>query len=665
MKKMKPKLNMAALFLCATALMTACTPSDEKPESAQAVEKTNLNGPQDAKEVEAYADSLFAEVMKKHNVNGSNFAVVKDGKVLVNKGYGYADKEKKTPVDKNTVFQIGSVTKTFTGLAANQLADQGKIDLNEDIQKYLGGMKIPNKTDKKLTMFDLLTYRTGVDFPDITSYYSPENAFKDIPMKQFLLDHMPTVVRPPGEAYTYDNFGFMLAGYAIENVSGMTFNQYMDKNVFKPLGMNSTSTRLTPELNNRMAAHYDMAGALIPMDWGSTTDGPQGSIISTSEDMAKYLTMLLQKGKYGDQQLVSEKTAEQMFTYQVVADKSIPQTTVGGFEGYRNELANGQHVVIKGGNVTGHQSLIVLVPEKNTAFYMSYNHESVLMSMDVYEAFMDHYFPEAKTLEKPVYVNLDEKDAEKYLGLYENTRFMFLKSKFSYADGKLQMETGNGKHTFKMITPLLFEDESGNKLAFKKDHRGSIEYFYYNTLEGPHFVSDSQKIHGKQPFSDVAEGSKYKSFIDDLHALDIMGAKSGSRFEPQATMTQSEFADVLLRAQGWYAIPWAFADMKKQLQTGFPSFDPNAITTRQTAAVMIQALKGLKPASKVQLSGQTDASAVEAVTALVSQGVIDPDTTVQADGSVDFRSNQPLLRQEAAALLDKAFGHYALPLPIK
>ncbi len=279
---------------------------------------------------------------------------------------------------------------------------------------------------------------------------------------------------------------------------------------------------------------------------------------------------------------------------------------------------------------------------------------------------MDHYFPRTETPEKPVYVPLDEKDAEKYVGLYQNTRFLFLKSKFSYADGKLLMETGApGKHIFKMITPLLFEDESGNKLAFKKDHRGSIEYFYYDSLEGNHFGADSQKIHRKQPFPDVAEGSKYKSFIDDLHALDIMGAKSGSRFEPQASMTQSEFADVLFRAHGWHGIPWSIDSTKKQMITGLPSFDPNAVITRQTAAVMIQNLKALKPASKVRLSGQMDAWAVEAVVALVSQGVIDPDTTVQADGTVDFRSNQPLLRQEAAALLDKVFGHYALPLPIK
>ena len=146
--------------------------------------------------------------MKKYNTVGSNFAVVADGKVLLSKGYGYADKEKKIPVDKDTVFQIGSVTKTFTALAAMQLVDKGKIDLRGDIQKYLGGVKIPNKTGKKLTMYDLLTYATGFESPDISSYYSPEYVNKNFPIKDFVKSHMSAVVRPPGEAYVYDNLGF-------------------------------------------------------------------------------------------------------------------------------------------------------------------------------------------------------------------------------------------------------------------------------------------------------------------------------------------------------------------------------------------------------------------------------------------------------------------------
>lgn len=108
----------------------------------------SLEGPRDTKELEAFADSVFSDVMKKYNTVGSNFAVVGDGKVLLSKGYGYADKEKKIPVDKDTVFQIGSVTKQFTALAAMQMVDKGKIDLRGDIQKYLGGLKIPNKTGK-------------------------------------------------------------------------------------------------------------------------------------------------------------------------------------------------------------------------------------------------------------------------------------------------------------------------------------------------------------------------------------------------------------------------------------------------------------------------------------------------------------------------------------
>ncbi|QOS98392.1 serine hydrolase [Brevibacterium sp. JNUCC-42] len=657
MKKMTRNTNLAVLLL-STLVFTTCTP----PISVSALESSapatsSLHGPQDSKEVEAFADQILADKMKKFNVNGSNFVVVKDGKVVVNKGYGYADKEKKTPVDKNTVFQIASVSKTFTALAAMQLVEQGKMNLNHDIQEYLGGLKVPNQTGKPLTLNHLLTYTSGVDLPDITTYVSPEFIDKDIPMKEFLVDHMPTVVRTPGEAYTYDNFGYLLAGYAVENVSGIPFAQYMDKKIFKPLGMNSTSARFTPELLARMATHYKPTGEAHETYGHAPTDGPQGSIISTGDDMSKYMIMQLQKGTFENKQIISKKSMDQMHTYQVFAEKSIPMTTVGGFEGYFNNLMNGQHVVLKGGSMPGHQSLMVLLPEKNVGLFMSYNNDT-MMSLEVYEAFMDHYYPQKTP--KSTYVPLNEKDAKKYLGIYQNTRLFFLKSKFSYANGNLLMETGtNGKHTLKMINPLLFEDEAGNKLAFKKNHKGNIEYFYYSNPESLDFVSDAQKMHMKQPFSDVPANSKYKSYIDNLHAFGIMGAKSGNTFDPQGTMTQAEFANTLFRAHGWYGVASVIDENKQKMIEGIPNFDANAPITRQTAAVMIQNLKQVKPAAKITLTGQTDTWAVDAIRALISTGIVDPDTKVNQDGSVDFRSKQPLLRQEASALLDKAFGYYS------
>ncbi|GGA09576.1 hypothetical protein GCM10008018_63910 [Paenibacillus marchantiophytorum] len=668
MHKMTRNLSLATLLLSST-IFTACSAQDPTttPNNAvsQPTTKVSAKGPQDSKEIEAFIDPVFAEKMKKYNVNGSNFVVVKDGKVLVNKGYGYADKEKKTLVDKDTVFQIASVSKTFTALAALQLAEKGKIDLKHDITEYLGGMKVPNKTNKPLTMYDMLTYTAGFDYPDKSLITGPEYVNQVIPMKEFMTEHMPTVVRTPGEAYTYDNFAFLLAGYAVETVSGIPFPQYMEKNVFKPLGMNSTNSRFTPELLARMATHYGADGAPHPAIGVAPTDGPQGSILSTGEDMAKYLIMFQQQGTFDGKEIVSKKTIEQMQTYSVFADKSIPMTTVGGFEGYRNDLMNGHHVVLKGGNMPGHQSLVVLLPEKNTAFYMSYNNDT-MMSLEVLEAFMNHYFPDERTSKKSTYIPLSASDATKYVGSYQNTRFYALKSNFTYADGNLLMETGtSGKHTLKMVNSLLFEDESGNKLAFKKDHKDQIEYFYYTNPNSLDFGSDSRKVHAKPAFADVPNDSIYKTYIDNLHSFDVISAKSGNLFEPRGTMTQGEFMDVALLANGWHIFNDTLADNKAMIESGVPGFDRNAPITRQIAAVMIQILKQAKPATDIKLTGDTDSWAVDAITALVSQGIIDPDTKVKADGSVDFRSKQPLLRQEASALLDLAFGYYALPIKNK
>lgn len=654
MKKKTRKLSIIALLL-STAVFTACS----APVSTNA---TSSKGSFNGKEIEAFADPIFAQKMKEYNVNGSNFVVVKDGRVLVNKGYGYADKEKKTLVDKNTVFQIASVSKTFTALAALQLVEQGKMELDHDINAYLGGMKVPNETETPLTLRSMLSYTTGFDYPDKANFVAPEYVDQDIPMKKFMTEHMPTVVRTPGEAYTYDNFAFLLAGYAIENVSGTPFYKYMENHVFKPLGMNSTSARFTPELLARMATHYGPDGNPHPTFGHAPTDGPQGSILSTGEDMAKYLTLFQQQGSVNGKQIISKETTKMMQTYSVFANELLPMTTIGGFEGYRNDLMNGYHVVLKGGNMPGHQSLIVLLPEENTAFYMSYNNDT-MMSLDIYEALMDHYFPEKKAPETPTYLPLPASEAIKYTGTYLNTRFYFLKSNFTYADGNLIMETGtSGTHTLRMINPLLFVDESGNKLAFKKDHKDQIEYFYYTNPNSPDFVSDARKVHTKPAFADVPKENAYKSYIDNLYSLDVISAKSGNHFDPQGTMTQGEFMDALILAHGWYGFPHLIEGNKELTKQGIPGFDRSAVITRQVAAVMIQNLKQAKKASEITLKGDTDVWAADAITALVSQGIVDPDTKVNDDGSVDFRSKKPLLRQEASALLDLAFGYYTLPI---
>ncbi|WP_430203707.1 serine hydrolase [Paenibacillus lautus] len=632
--------------------------------SSAALSASFHNGPSDTQELLRFADPLFADKMKKYNVVGSNFVVVKDGKVLVNKGYGYANKEQQIPVDSQTVFQIASISKTFTALAAMQLVDEGKINLKHNIEEYLGGLKIPNRTGKPLTMFDLLTYTSGVDMPDITTYTSPEYVKQDIPTRDFLEKHMPTVVRPPGEAYVYDNFGFLLAGYAVENMSGMRFDQYMKKNIFEPLGMKSTSVRFTPDLLARMASHYSPTGEFQPLYGHAPTDGPQGSILSTGEDMANYLLMQLQNGKYGDNQLVSPQSLKQMHTYQTYAEPSVPIATVG-FEGYYKELMNGHHVVLKGGNMPGHSSLMVLIPEKNTGIYMSYNNDTN-MSLEIYDEFMDHYFPETASNPKPVFVELSKEEAKSYTGLYQNTRVHSIRTRFAYENGRLTMEDSTtGKHTLKKINDLLFQDELGNKVTFKKGANGQIQYFYYTSQIGLGVVGESQKMEVTSPFADVPASSKYKTHIDNLHTLGLIQGIGGNRFDPHGTITQGQFADLLIRSHGWYMFPDMIDANQQQMIKGIPGYNRSKPLTRQVAAVMIQNLKQLQVDTKVTLTDSTDPWAIEAIQALIGSGVIDPDTRIQKDGSVNFRSKQLLLRQEACALLDKAFNYYTLPLASK
>lgn len=673
MKWNNQKLKTAFLLVTTGALATVTLmgngPLMTKTSAAAGVSPAGLsasihNGPADIQELLKFADPLFADKMKKFNVVGSNFVVVKDGKVLVNKGYGYADKEKQIPVDSRTVFQMASISKTFTALAAMQLVDQGKINLNYNIEEYLGGLKIPNKTGKPLTMFDLLTYTSGVDKPDITTYVSPEYVKQDISTRDFLEKHMPTVVRPPGEAYTYDNFAFLLAGYAVENRSGMRYDQYMKKNIFEPLGMKSTSVRFTPELLERMASHYSPDGKFQPLFGHAPTDGPQGSIVSTGEDMAQYLLMQLQNGKVGDKQLVSPQSLKQMHTYQTFAEPSIPIATVG-FEGYYKELMNGQHVVLKGGNMPGHSSLMVLIPEKNTGFYMSYNNDTN-MSLEIYEEFMDHYFPEMEASPQPAFVALSKEEAKRYTGIYQNTRAFSIRTQFAYENGHLTMEDSTtGKHTLKKINASLFQDELGNKVSFKKGANGQIQYFYYTSQVGLGVVAESQKLESKRPFADVPASSKYRTHIDHMHTLGLIQGIGGNRFDPKGTMTQGQFADLLIPAHGWNMFPGTAIANQQQVIKGIPGYNRSKPITRQVAAVMIQNLRQLQTDTTVTLTGSTDAWAADAIQALVANGVVDPDTGVEPDGSVHFRSKQLLLRQEACALLDKAFNYYALPIALK
>ncbi len=213
-------------------------------------------GPTDPAEMEAFMDKELGKEMEKHHIAGAAVSVVKDGKLFFAKGYGHADLKKGIPVDpEQTTFRIGSVTKLFTWTAVMQLAEQGKLDLNADVNTYLD-FRIPDTYPQPITLKDLMTHTAG--FED--RYY--ERLAKDpndlMPPREWLVSHMPARVRPPGEVAAYSSYGAALAGYIVARVSGEPYDHYVQEHILNPLGMAHTTARspMPPDIRAHASVGY-------------------------------------------------------------------------------------------------------------------------------------------------------------------------------------------------------------------------------------------------------------------------------------------------------------------------------------------------------------------------------------------------------------------------
>ncbi len=211
------------------------------------------DGPTDPAELETFLDSVLTAQLEEEHVAGAVVAVVKDGRLFFSKGYGYADVEHGIPVDpQTTLFRIASITKLFTWTAVMQLVEQDRLDLNADVNTYLD-FRIPatlgdgDEDDEDasrlapITLAHLLTHTPG--FEDRVFETVVEDSADLMPLGEWLASHIPTRVRPPGELTAYSNYGTALAGYIVERVSGLPYEQYVAQNILAPLGMTHTTAQ--------------------------------------------------------------------------------------------------------------------------------------------------------------------------------------------------------------------------------------------------------------------------------------------------------------------------------------------------------------------------------------------------------------------------------------
>ena len=422
--------NLPTLAALATAIALAlasarpfaapaetAAPAASAPAPAAAASAVHELTAQDA---QAWLDGLMPTALRTARTPGAVVVIVKDGQVLMEKGYGLADEKRHSPVDpQRTLFRPGSTSKLFTWTAVMQLVEQGKLDLDVDVNKYLD-FKVPPLDGQPITLRQIMTHRTGFEerIKDLVAFDIPET-----PLTEVLSGNMPARIYPAGTTSAYSNYATGLAGHMVERVSGLSFNDYIERNVFAPLDMKHSTFRqpLPDALKADMSVGYEESDK-PGKGFEVVNIPPAGSLSATGDDMAHFMIAHLADGRYGSAQILKPETARMMHT---TITRPFPDLS-GIALGFYQANINGHRVIAHGGDLNYFHSDLFLFLDDHVGMFISVNalgKEGLGEGIrdDVFHEFADRYFPKAD----PV-VPLDEATAKAHAqviaGRYQTTR---------------------------------------------------------------------------------------------------------------------------------------------------------------------------------------------------------------------------------------------------
>jgi CubicO group peptidase (beta-lactamase class C family) len=381
-------LSRAVLAILAFPGAFAAAP-EEAPAAAAAAPVAQ---PLTAADANSWLDGYLPNALRTSDIAGAVVVIVKDGEVLTERGYGFADVAVKKPVDpKLTLFRPGSVSKLFTWTAVMQLVEQGKIDLDADVNQYLD-FRIPPREGQPITMRNLMQHTAG--FEEQAKGVISENP--QAPGFEALLKAwIPQRVFAPGTTPAYSNYGASLAGYIVQRVSGESFDTYVEKHIFEPLDMKYSSFRqpLPPELAPLMSRGYrTSSGEAQPFE--IVGPAPAGSLSSPAEDMAHFMIAHLLDGEYHGRRILAVATAEMMHNTPLTLLPPLNRMELGFFE----TNINGREVIGHLGDTQYFHTALHLFLKENAGFYVSFNSlgkEGAAHNLRgaLFEDFADRYFP--------------------------------------------------------------------------------------------------------------------------------------------------------------------------------------------------------------------------------------------------------------------------------
>jgi CubicO group peptidase (beta-lactamase class C family) len=477
----------AAVCLSSAIVYAAEAPKIEATPAAEvATAKPGKLG--DAADLEAFFDGVLPVQMESKHIAGAVVAVVVGDKLVFSKGYGYADVDARQKVDPDkTMFRIASISKLFTWTAVMQQFEEGKLDLDADVNKYLKDVQVPAAFEQPITLKHLMAHTPG--FEDWVIGLFGRKADDVQPLAQVLKEQMPARVRPPGVLPSYSNHGTALAGNAVACVSGMPWEDYVEQRILQPLGMRHTLVRQPPadKLPAEMSKGYKWKGGRFEaQDFEYIPAAPAGCISTTAADAAKFMLAHLHDGQLGTAHILKPETARLMHTPLFRPDAKTSAMCYGFWEQERN----GQRILGHGGDTMWFHSLLQLIPEHRVGLFVSYNTDTSGGEREVlFSAFLRRYFPAADPPRVQAGSEFAER-AKRVAGEYASTRYShrsFTKLAALLGgvkvavndDDTLTLSTVTNSRRFVEVEPLVFRELDGpRKIVFQEDKNGNIAYLF-------------------------------------------------------------------------------------------------------------------------------------------------------------------------------------------
>jgi len=509
----------------------------------------------DRASLEAFVDGVVEANLYDDFLPGVTLSVVKDGEIVLLKGYGHARVNPERPVDpRRTLFRIGSISKTFVWTAVMQLEAQGRLSLDDPVNDHLpDDLEIPDSGfERPIRIADLMRHTPGFESAVLGHGIVLDTA-RIRSLHAYLRDFRPQRVHEAGDFVSYSNYGAALAGYIVARVSGMDFETYVEKNIFEPLGMGHSTFRephgdaaraelaapMSAELEKELAQGLEWSqGAWEAQEFEFIGhQGPAGSMSSTAQDMARYMLAHLQDGQLEGRQILDVGTARRMHQRFFSQVEGMPGV-VHGFAEY--PLPGLPHNFGHSGGTLHFMSNMVMVPELGLGVFVATNSKAggggLTFAFSLPYLLVDRYFGAEEAPPEPLADFASR--AARYTGTYRTTRRSYTQLEkllmLGYVtqvsatdDGQLLTSNSSGTTRWVEVQPTVFRQVGGESfIAFRQDEEGRITHL----LES---FATSERV-------GFFEGALWFQLVLALGALAAVGMTTGALRRRKRPIAQTE-----------------------------------------------------------------------------------------------------------------------------